>query len=123
MQAFYKRLLKCINSAALRDGAWQLLECASVAKGNESWDGFIAWAWQGRDGERLLVVVNYAPLQAQCYRHQEKKAIDVAPGRIAPPHLQGFVGALFVVPGDGDLDLDLIGAFDCWTRMPCASVL
>jgi len=51
----------------LRDGAWQLLECASVAKGNESWDGFIAWAWQGRDGERLLVVVNYAHLQAQCY--------------------------------------------------------
>jgi len=67
VQAFYKRLLKYINSAALRDGDWRLLECASAAEGNESWDGFIAWAWQGRDGERLLVVVNYAPQRGQCY--------------------------------------------------------
>ena len=27
----------------------------------------MAFAWQGADGERLLVVVNYAPNQSQCY--------------------------------------------------------
>ncbi len=66
VQAFYKRLLECLKRPALRDGGWQLLDCTSAAEGNESWDGFIAWAWQGQDGERLLVVVNYAPQQGQC---------------------------------------------------------
>ena len=28
---------------------------------------FIAWAWQARDGQRLLVAVNYAANQSQCY--------------------------------------------------------
>jgi hypothetical protein len=27
----------------------------------------VAFAWQGREGERLLVAVNYAPNQSQCY--------------------------------------------------------
>jgi hypothetical protein len=28
---------------------------------------FVALAWQGPSGERLLVTVNYAPNQSQCY--------------------------------------------------------
>lgn len=28
---------------------------------------FLAFAWQGTNGERLLAVVNYAPNQSQCY--------------------------------------------------------
>ena len=67
MEAFYRRLLDCLKSPALRNGKWQLLACAPAAQDNESWDGFIASAWQGPDGERLLVVVNYAPRQGQCY--------------------------------------------------------
>ena len=35
--------------------------------GNWTCDCFIAFAWQGPDGERLLVVVNYADHQSQCY--------------------------------------------------------
>lgn len=34
---------------------------------NWTWDCFLAFAWQGPIGERLLVTVNYAPNQSQCY--------------------------------------------------------
>ena len=30
-------------------------------------DAFLVFAWQGAGGERLLVTVNYAPNQSQCY--------------------------------------------------------
>jgi hypothetical protein len=32
-----------------------------------SWDCFLCYAWQGLDGARLLVTVNYAPNQSQCH--------------------------------------------------------
>ena len=35
--------------------------------GNWTWDGFVAFAWRGADGERLVVAVNYAGNQGQCY--------------------------------------------------------
>jgi len=35
--------------------------------GNWTSDCFVAFAWQGPDGERLLAAVNYAPNQSQCY--------------------------------------------------------
>ena len=31
------------------------------------WDCFIAFSWQGQDGQRAIAVVNYAPNQSQCY--------------------------------------------------------
>ena len=51
----------------MRDGDWQLLECTPAWDGNWSSDGFVVFAWQGTAGERLLVTVNYAPNQGQCY--------------------------------------------------------
>ena len=45
----------CCGDPAVRDGQWQLLECAPAWDGNWTWDGFIAFAWQGPGGERLLV--------------------------------------------------------------------
>ena len=36
-------------------------------EGNSTWDSFVAFAWHGADDERLLVTVNYAPNQSQCY--------------------------------------------------------
>ena len=36
-------------------------------EGNWTSDCFVAFAWQGPEGERLLVAVNYAPNQSQCY--------------------------------------------------------
>ena len=66
LKAFYEQLLEWLEHPILRDSDWQLLECRPAAQGNESWDGFIASAWQGRDGKRMLVAVNYASQRGQC---------------------------------------------------------
>ena len=67
LQQFYERLLAVLRQPAVRDGQWQLLECVPAWEGNWTWDCFVAFAWQGAGGERLLVAVNYAPNQSQCY--------------------------------------------------------
>jgi Alpha amylase, catalytic domain len=67
LQQFYGRLLSVLRQPALRDGRWQLLECVPAWDGNWTWDGFLAFAWLGTDGQRLLVTVNYSGNQGQCY--------------------------------------------------------
>jgi glycosidase len=67
LERFYERLLAVLRQPALRDGRWQLLDCVAAWDGNWTCDGFIAFAWHGPDGQRLLVVVNYADNQSQCY--------------------------------------------------------
>jgi hypothetical protein len=64
---FYDRLLAVLRRPAARDGGWQLLECLPAWEGNWTWDCVLAFAWQGPDEERLLVAVNYAENQSQCY--------------------------------------------------------
>jgi hypothetical protein len=44
-----------------------LLECVPAWDGNGTWDDFLAWSWHTRDGHRLLITVNYAGHQSQCY--------------------------------------------------------
>jgi hypothetical protein len=67
LRRFYDRLLSILGRATVRDGQWQLLECAPAWDGNWTRDGFLVFAWQGADLARLLVTVNYAPDQGQCY--------------------------------------------------------
>ena len=67
LQQFYDGLLAVLRQPAVRDGQWQLLECRPAWEGNGTWDGFICFAWEGQDGRRVLVAVNYAPTQGQCY--------------------------------------------------------
>jgi len=67
LQQFYSKLLAVIKKPVFRDGKWQLLECKPAWEGNESWDDFIACSWQGPNGERMVVVVNYTSHQSQCY--------------------------------------------------------
>jgi len=67
VQRFYERLLSVLRSATVRDGQWQLLECLPAWDGNSTHDGFLAFSWEGADAARLLVTVNYAPNQGQCY--------------------------------------------------------
>jgi glycosidase len=67
LAAFYERLLAVLRQPVVRDGRWRLLECAPAWEGNGSSDGFLAFAWEGADGARLLVVVNFAPDQGQCF--------------------------------------------------------
>jgi glycosidase len=64
---FYDRLLAVLRQPLLRAGRWQLLECTPAWEGNGTWDCFLAFSWQGSREERLLVAVNYAPNQSQCY--------------------------------------------------------
>jgi glycosidase len=64
---FYDRLLGVLRQPIVRDGHWQLLECAAAWDGNWTWDCFVAFAWDGPANERLFVAVNYAPNQSQCY--------------------------------------------------------
>jgi hypothetical protein len=67
LQVFYSRLLAALRQPAVRDGEWQLVECVPAWDGNWTADCFVAFAWRGPRGERLVVAVNYAANQSQCY--------------------------------------------------------
>jgi hypothetical protein len=67
LQQFYDRLLALLRRPVVRDGQWRLLDCRAAWDGNWTSDCFLAFAWQGRGEDRLLVAVNYAPNQSQCY--------------------------------------------------------
>ena len=63
---FYARLLQVLRTDAFRDGAWSQIEPQSAWSDNWTADGFVAYAWAGKDGSRHVVVVNYAGNQGQC---------------------------------------------------------
>lgn len=67
LKDFYHRLLAVLREPILRDGQWQLLDCLPAWEGNWTHDCFLAFAWQGEGGQRLVVAVNYAPNQSQCH--------------------------------------------------------
>lgn len=67
LKTFYERLLELLRTPALRDGEWQLLECQPAWDNNWTNDSFVAFCWQGSNGQRLLVAVNYSDHQSQCY--------------------------------------------------------
>ena len=67
LKRFYERLLAILRHDTVRNGAWRRLDCIPAWDGNGSCDSFLAFGWEGTDGQRLLVAVNYAPNQSQCY--------------------------------------------------------
>jgi hypothetical protein len=67
LHQFYERLLAVLRRDVVRNGTWQLLECVTAWEGNASCDAFIAWIWRAANGSPLLMTVNYAPHQSQCY--------------------------------------------------------
>jgi glycosidase len=67
LQTFYFKLLNVLKKSVFRYGNWRLLECVPAWPGNETWDAFLAFAWDGTSGERMLVVVNFAPFNSQCF--------------------------------------------------------
>jgi hypothetical protein len=64
---FYERLLGVLRLPTFRQGEWRLLECVSAWDGNWTWDCFLAFGWQGPGQDRIVVTVNYAGNQSQCY--------------------------------------------------------
>jgi len=69
LQTFYFDLLDVIRKPVFRNGQWRLLECPAAWDGNDSCISFLAFAWEGTNGERSLVIVNYAPHASQCWVH------------------------------------------------------
>jgi hypothetical protein len=67
LHEFYEHLLACVSLPEVRGGSWSLLECAPAWDGNWTSSCFICFAWDRSPQERLVVVVNYAPNQSQCY--------------------------------------------------------
>ena len=67
LKHFYDRLLSALRLDTLRDAQWQLLECTPGWEGNPTSESFIVFAWNGASENRLLVTVNYAASQGQCY--------------------------------------------------------
>jgi glycosidase len=67
LQEFYRKLLSCLTRPEVRQGRWHLLDVRPAREGNSTWDRFLAYAWEGEAGQRLLVAVNYGPGQGQCY--------------------------------------------------------
>ena len=67
LQTFYFDLLDVIHKPIFRNGQWRLLECMPAWDRNGSCDSFLAFAWEGTNGGRALVTVNYAPHASQCY--------------------------------------------------------
>jgi hypothetical protein len=67
VQRLYARLLDVLRLPVVRDGRWQLLECVPAWQDNWTSDCFVASAWQGLGDTRLLVAVNQAANQSQCF--------------------------------------------------------
>jgi hypothetical protein len=103
-EGFYDRLLAVLRNPVVRQGEWRLLECLPAWQGNWTSDCFLAFAWQGPAGERLLVAVNYAPNQSQCYVRLPFTSLDRAHWR-----LEDLIGTASY-DRDGD-DLVMRGLF------------
>ncbi len=67
LRRFYERLLEVLRRSVVRQGEWRLLECTPAWDGNASCEAVIAYGWQDAAGNRLLVAVNDANHQSQCY--------------------------------------------------------
>ena len=67
LAVFYRSLLQCLSSPAVRAGYWHLIDCRPAWEGNWTDDCFVAQAWRGDEDTRLIAVVNFAPNRSQCY--------------------------------------------------------
>ena len=67
LEIFYNRLLDILRYPVFRNGKWQLADCTPAWDGNGSNYNFISFAWQGDNGEKMLIAVNYSSDPGQCY--------------------------------------------------------
>ncbi|MDL1893067.1 alpha-amylase [Sphingobacteriales bacterium CHB3] len=63
---FYTQLLSCLKSKVLRTGEWKLLTVRPAWHDNHSYHNVLAYSWL-KGTEHRVIVVNYAPLNSQCY--------------------------------------------------------
>lgn len=67
VRMFYEQLLKVLSDDIFKTGKWQLLGLRPAWHGNELWSNFLAFWWQSKPGSAQLVIINYAPMNSQCY--------------------------------------------------------
>ncbi len=68
IQEFYGKLLEILKyTEDFRGGDWSLIEPSPAWTGNESSDGFVAFACTGNDSRYYVIVVNYHEDPGQCY--------------------------------------------------------
>lgn len=67
LEEFYHRLLALLRQPTVRNGCWQLLECRPAWEGNWTAECFVACGWNGLDGRKHVIAVNYADHQSQCF--------------------------------------------------------
>ena len=67
IQTFYKQLFEVLRMPLVRNGHWELLFPLPAWESNDTFGSFILSQWTNAEGDRLLVAVNYAPQQGQCY--------------------------------------------------------
>jgi hypothetical protein len=93
---FYERLIDVLKRDEVREGSWQLLDCAPAWDGNWTHECFIVSWWSDGAGRLLLVPVNYAGNSAQCHVRLPESRLN---GRTAV--LRDLIGTdCFVRNGD-----------------------
>ena len=65
IEAFYQKLLHCLQHPAVGHGHWERRTCHRAWADNPTSDPFLAWTWELAE-HWLLVVVNYAGQRGQC---------------------------------------------------------
>ena len=66
--AFYDKLLPILKDVdAFRNGDWSQIDPLPAWHGNFSSEGFVSYAWAGKDEARYVAVMNYADNRGQCY--------------------------------------------------------
>lgn len=66
IKAFYDRLTSIFNSEVGKRGAWRVLTCEPAWDGNPTHSHFISYYLSHPEGD-LLIAVNYANYQSQCF--------------------------------------------------------
>ncbi len=65
LRSFYADLLATLRLPVVREGSWQLLHSHRAWDSNPSSEDLVGMAWTGRDGNRLVVAVNFSEHAAQ----------------------------------------------------------
>ncbi|MGC2399336.1 MAG: alpha-amylase family glycosyl hydrolase [Acidobacteriaceae bacterium] len=75
VKEFYDRLLRCVQQPLARDGQWRMLSCSAASEGDWTWECFVCFLWEATSELPLLVAVNYADHQSQCYAQLPTQAL------------------------------------------------
>lgn len=67
LAAFYTSLLDVLHWPVVRGGQWKLLECHQAWHGNWTWENFLCYSWLAEAGDPVVVAVNYAGHDSQCF--------------------------------------------------------